>query len=301
MNNQPNYDVNFYIQKFIRNLKRRNYSPETIIGYTKDLKRFNEFIFQEYEGDISMEQIQKEDLIDYLVSLEESGLKPNSVSRHLSTLKSFFKFLVYDMNFKIDVASRIKHSNVYTPLPKILDVEEVQTLLKTTSELSTFYYVFFALIYNTGSRLTPIRILQKENIDLTTNQVYFERVKGGRDLHLPLNSFISKVLSDFISNHPSPESRYLFPSPINPLQPISPADVRLNLKKFAFAAGIEKRVTPHILRHCTATHLTIMGVDQKFIASVLNHSDLRSTARYQQLNVDNLRPTLEQLDSGRNC
>lgn len=295
MNYQPIYDVNFYIEKFLRHLKRRNYSPETTTGYMKDLKNFNKFIYEEYSGAITMEQIQKEDLLDFLTFLQEKGLKPNTVFRHLSTLKSFYKFLVFDMNFKIDVASRIRHSKVYTPLPAILTFEEVDRLLEKAKEYSFYYFVFYSLLYFTGSRIKPILHLEKENIDLVKGQIYLPYVKGGRDHYLPIAEDIKQILTTFLKNHPSPESKFVFSSPKYPEQPINASVFRIALKKIAVLAGIEKRVTPHILRHCTATHLTLRGADQKFIATVLAHSDLRSTARYQQLNVEDLRSTIDLL------
>ncbi|MBB3868684.1 tyrosine-type recombinase/integrase [Parageobacillus toebii NBRC 107807] len=290
-----NYDLPIYTSKFLRYLKRQHYSEETITGYEKDLKKFNEFLYREYHGNILTEEIQKEDILDYLGYLESLGLKPNSVARHLSTLKSFYKFLVHEMDFKVDVAARIKHPRIYTPLPEILDMEEVQQFLNTAKRYSEFYYVLFSLIYYTGSRLTPIRTLPKKHVDLKHRCIYFEKIKGGRDLHLPLNDHMYHILANFLINQRYDGSEYVFNSPKFKNKPIDSGAIRLTMRKIAKLAGINKRVTPHILRHCTATHLTLLNVDQKYIASILGHVDLRSTARYQQLNVENLRPAVNKL------
>jgi site-specific recombinase XerD len=289
-----NFDFPIYVQKFIRHLERLEYSKETITGYSKDLSKFKKFLFDSYQGSILTEQIQKEDVLDYLHMLKSLGLKPNSVSRNLSTLKSFYKFLVYEMNFKVDVGARVKQPKIYTPLPEILDPHEVASLLAAAEEYSTFYFVFFSLIYFTGSRLTPIRILRKDHVDLVNKKIYLEKTKNGQDLHLPLLTNMCSLLNTFLLETNN-NSVYVFASPKKINQPISPADVRVSLKKISRIAGIKKRVTPHLLRHCTATHLTLNGVDQKFIASILGHVDLRSTSRYQQLNVENLRPALNKL------
>ncbi|MYL53750.1 tyrosine-type recombinase/integrase [Pontibacillus yanchengensis] len=292
---QETFDLNLYAQKFLRHLKRQHYSEETITGYQKDLRKFSEFLYHEYKGNILTEEIQKEDILDYLGYLESLDFKPNSVSRHLSTLKSFYKFLVYEMDFKVDVAARIKQPQIYTPLPAVLDVEEVHNLLQTAKVYSKYYYTLYSLLYYTGSRISPIRTLPKKHVDLKSKQLYLEKIKGGRDLYLPLNEVMYDILVDFLLDCRGDGSDYVFSSPRLKNQPISAYLIRTQLKKVAKYAGITKRVTPHILRHCTATHLTLQNVDQKFIASILGHTDLRSTARYQQLNVDNLRPTINKL------
>jgi integrase/recombinase XerD len=293
--NHQQFDLHIYAQKFLRHLKRQKYSEETITGYAKDLKKFSQFIYTAYEGRIFTEELQREDLLDYLSFLEEQKMKPNTIARNLSTLKSFYKFLVYEMDFKIDVAARIKHPKVYTPLPNILDFDEVQLLLKTAKEYSDFYHTFFSVLYYTGSRITPIRVLPKKDVDLKNKKIYLYKTKNGRDLHLPLNEKLCSLLGDFLRKNRNDGSIYVFKSSKVHDQPISAPEVRKTLKLIAKQAGITKRVTPHILRHCTATHLTLLDVDQKFIASILGHRDLRSTARYQQLKVDDLRPSINKL------
>ncbi|MGD6842195.1 tyrosine-type recombinase/integrase [Bacillus infantis] len=295
MLNVNHFDLPIYTKKFIKYLERLNYSKETINGYTKDLKKFREFIYREYKGSILTEHIEKEDLIDYLNMLRDKGLKQTSIGRNLSTLKSFFKFLVYEQNFNIDVAARIKHPKMYSPLPDVLDDQEMNILLQTTKDTSSFYYALFSLLYYTGSRLTPVRIIKREHVDLRNRRIYFEKVKNGKDLYLPLNQNLYHILNEYMLETKHLQQKYLFNSPKFLNKPISPSDVRNNLRKISKLAGITKRVTPHVIRHCTATHLTLKGVDQKFVSSILGHTDLRSTARYQRLNVENLRPSINQL------
>lgn len=292
-----NFDFSIYCEKFLRYLKRQNYSPDTILAYSKDLKKFREFIFTEYKGNILTEHIQKEDILDYLYILRESNLSINSIARNLSTLKSLFKFLVNELNFSTNVAAQIKHPKVYTPLPDILDTYEVEELLVTAKAYSTFFYVLFSLLYYTGSRLTPVRTLKRKHVDLRNKKIYFDKVKNGKDLYLPLSQTAFEILNDYLLETIDQQSEYVFNSPKFSNKPISPSEVRVNLRRISKKAGIIKRVTPHTLRHCTATHLTLRGVDQKFIASILGHSDIRSTTRYQQLNVDNLRSSINKLGS----
>ena len=272
-----------------------NYSIETIDGYSKDLKRFKAFIKEEYHGNILTKHIQRNDILDYLKLLEDEGLKPNSIARNLSTLKSFYKFLVNEMDFQHDVATRIKHAKFHTPLPIILDEKEMELLLNTAKTYSSFYHALYSLLYYTGSRLTPVRTILREHIDLRNRKIYFEKVKSGRDLYLPLGQDIFNILNKFMLETKHQQHKYLFNSPKFSNSAISAADTRVTLKKVCALAGITKNVTPHTIRHCTATHLTLKGVGQKYISEILGHTDLRSTARYQQLNVEDLRPSINEL------
>ncbi|MFC7685783.1 tyrosine-type recombinase/integrase [Ureibacillus sp. GCM10028918] len=292
----PTYDLPIFANKFFRYLKRQHYSADTILAYQKDLNRFDDFLFQTYKGNILTEEIQKEDIQDFLAFLEEDNLAPNSILRHLSTLKSFYKFLVFEMDFKVDVAGRIRHKAVYTPLPEPLSFEEIEAFFQAAKEHSTFFHALFSLTYYTGSRISPIRELLKEHIDLDQQKVYFPKVKNDKDLHLPLHEAVIPILADYFIETRHNHSKYVFPSPKIKNQPVSRACIRVNIKKIAAKAGIKKRVYPHLLRHSTATHLTLLDVNQKFIATILGHSDLRATDRYQKLNVENLRSKLNKLD-----
>jgi site-specific recombinase XerD len=281
-------------QKFIRHLKRNDYSPETIVGYEKDLLKFGKFLLAMYDDSILVEEIGKDDLQDYLECLREEYYSQNTIARNISTLKSFYNYLVSELNFKDNPAAKIKTPQPYTPLPEILTVNEIEYFLSVTEKYSKVLFVLLSCIYYTGSRLTPIRLLLKRNVYLDEERIYFPRIKGGRDLHLPIHPKLQDILEEYFFQHRS-ESDFVFPSNRFKNKPMSAADIRVNIKKMQKRAGISKRITPHIIRHCTATHLTVLGVDQRYISAILGHVDLRSTARYQHLNVNNLRDSINKL------
>jgi len=291
----PNFDLPNFTKKFIRHLKRNNYSPETINGYEKDLKKFTPFIYDLYDGYILTDEISKDDILEYLGFLQDQPYKPNTIARYFSSVRSLYKYLVIELDFKTNPTLGITYRNVYVPLPEILDADEIGLLLSVAKEHFDLHHVLLSLIYYTGSRITAARTLLKQNVDLKNNKIYFPLIKGGRDLYLPLHPILEELLGDYLFKTRNNGSDYLFPSPKFINKPISAGDIRVNLKKLAKQCNITKRVTPHIIRHCTATHLTLGGVDQKYIASVLGHNDFRSTARYQHLNVEDLRSAMGKL------
>lgn len=103
------------------------------------------------------------------------------------------------------------------------------------------------------------------------------------------------LFEQYFAKYDLEEHGYVFPSTRCPDRPHSASDIRNKLRWTASQAGLNSLITPHILRHCTATHLTIRTVPQHTIASILGHADLRSTMRYQHLVVDHLRDSLNML------
>jgi site-specific recombinase XerD len=284
-----------YVTKFLKYLERNDYSPETIVGYSKDLQKFHSHLITIYGSGVTVTDISKEDILDYQDWLAKTGYAKNSIARHISTIKSFSKYLFVEVNCNDDPGSKIKTPKVFTPLTNVLTEDQMKSLLHAAKEYSTFYYVLISFIYYTGSRLSPVINLLKENVNLNESKVYFPRIKGGKDLHLPLHPTLTELLYNFIYYYRS-ESEYVFPSPRFKNKPVNASYVRSNLQKIKKLANINTKVTPHTLRHCTATHLTLKGADQRYLAAILGHTDLRSTMRYQHLNVDNSRSTLATLD-----
>lgn len=284
------------VELFMEHLERNCYSTETADGYSKDLEYFRQFVSQRTANEqFLMTMIQKDDLIAFMDDGRTRGNKPSTVGRRLSTLKSFYKFLVYELDFPFDVAARIRVPKAYIPLKGILSEGEVKRLLSAAEAMHPYYHLLFSILYYTGSRLTPVRTLEKRHVQMEKRIIYFPKVKGGKDQYLPLHNRLRDLFDQYFTDQLPPGSRYVFPSPKCPDQPISASHIRNKLRIAATLAGIDTPISPHTLRHCTATHLTIQNVPQHTIASILGHTDLRSTMRYQHLAVDYLREALEGL------
>ena len=296
--NNKSYPFEMCCESFLAHLNRIGYSDETYRGYDKDLQYFRRFLLldEEEKVDFYMEDITKEVILKFMDYGRQLGHKPNTIARRLSTLKSFYKYLVNELDYSVDVAARIRLPKVYIPLIDVLSESEMYQLLNCAKKKGAFYHLFFSAIYYTGSRLTPIRYLRWKDVNLEERVLYFPKVKGGKDLYLPLHEKLAYLLIQYSEGQRNPdENQYIFYSHKLPEQPISAADIRTKLKMIAKEAGIKKRVTPHSIRHCTATHLTIKKIEQRTIANILGHTDLRSTARYQHLSIEHLREPINVL------
>ncbi|MFD2444226.1 tyrosine-type recombinase/integrase [Bacillus sp. CGMCC 1.16607] len=296
MLNLEDYEFQWCKEQFFDHLRRLDYSWETLKAYEKDMQFFKRFMLVKKQEDyFLMKSITKEDLLLFMDFGREMKHKPNTIARRISTLKSFYKFLVNELDYPIDVAARIRLPKVYIPLKDILTENEVKLLLHRASEKDSFYHLFFSIIYYTGSRLSPVRTLEKKNVLLEEKIFYFPKVKGGKDLYLPIHNNLVNLIKQHYQDPFILDNRYVFPSRKFPIKPVSAADIRLKLTNLVKVVGINKKVTPHAIRHCTATHLTIKKIDQRTIATILGHSDLRSTLRYQHLSIEHLREPINYL------
>lgn len=290
------YDFDKCNKLFLEQLRRQEYSKETIDGYRKDLENFRCFMRTVIsKEDFSVDLINKRVLLDFMDAGRVRGNKASTIGRRLSTLKSFYKFLVYELDYPVDEAARIRTPKVYVPLKDILSAAEVQRLLQSAKQLPPCYSLLFNALYYTGSRLTPIRMLEKQHVHLKEKLIYLSEVKGGKDHYLPLHPHLKDLFESYFTEHLSTTSNYVFPSNRIPSQPLSASDIRNKLRYAARLADLSETITPHTLRHCTATHLTIQNVPQTKIATILGHADLRSTMRYQHLAVEHLRDSLDLL------
>ena len=110
------------VQLFLEHLERQCYSTETSSGYGKDLACFRRFMGN---GDFPLDVIGKEELLQFMEDGRVRGNKTSTIGRRLSTMKSFYKFLVYELDYPVDVAARIRIPKVYTPLKNVLTEDGV--------------------------------------------------------------------------------------------------------------------------------------------------------------------------------
>ena len=146
------------VRLFLEHLERQCYSSETSSGYGKDLACFRRFMGND---DFPLDVIGKENLLKFMDDGRARGNKTSTIGRRLSTMKSFYKFLVYELDYPVDVAARIRIPKVYTPLKNVLTEDEVGQLLCSAQLLGSRYHLLFSILYYTGSRLSPVRLLER--------------------------------------------------------------------------------------------------------------------------------------------
>jgi site-specific recombinase XerD len=193
------------------------------------------------------------------------------------------------------LAVLIPRPRVHSPLPVILSVGEVAQLLRAVRSLK--YRAIFMTVYGAGLRVSEVRALQVTDIDSRRMLLHVRAGKGGYERHVLLSARLLAVLRQYWQTVRPPGS-ILFPG-TKPGQPLSRKAVWHMLRKVVATSGLTKRISPHTLRHCFATHLLEAGTDLRTIQHLLGHRSIRSTVRYTAVSTQllgHMRSPLDTLD-----
>ena len=273
------------IEKFLKFLKyEKNASNHTIKSYKLDLIQFNSYM----EGK-SVKNITPLDIRGFIVFLSEKNEKKTSISRKISALRSFFKYLLKERIIKNNPAESVPLPKLDKPLPKFLTMKEINELLeksggKKDNFTKTRDEAILELLYATGIRISELVSLNLEDIDLK-EQLIRVKGKGKKERIVPFGNIALTKLKKYLKlrNTKKPRNSSVFINRTG--KRISQRYIQMMLKKYLIIKGMSKDITPHSLRHSFATHLLSMGADLRTIQELLGHSSLNTTQRYTHLNL----------------
>lgn len=278
MNNE--YIPSEYIKKYLDYVEfERKLSNNTIKSYTNDLKDFDMY----FKCDLL--KLKYNDIQKYVATLQEKNSR--TVSHYITVITSFYEFLVRDDIIKENPCDNIASPKIAKKLPMYLTEEEVNKLLNINLFTPYDYRnkAMLELLYATGLRITELCNLKITDVDVTN---CFIRVfgKGKKERIVPVTDLALKYLVIYVQDYRNiilkdKISDYLFIS--NSLTNISRQGFFKILKKECKRAGIEKNVSPHVLRHSFATHLLKHGADLRIIQELLGHEDISTTQIYAHL------------------
>ena len=278
---------NNYISEFLLYLETNlYYSDNTIYSYDSDLNRLNDYFKNK-----DLTRLTYMDLEKYISSLDEYS--PSSISRHISSIKSFYSYLVKTSKILSNPAELIKEPKLGLHLPTYLNQDEINTLLdiKVNDKFSARNKAILELMYATGLRISEVVSLEFKNIDLDDCIV---RVvgKGSKERIVPINDCAIDALSDYINIYRPElmikgENNYIFIN--NHGNPMTRQAIFKIIKKECEEKGINKNISPHTIRHTFATHLLENGADLRVIQELLGHSDISTTQIYTHISNEKLR------------
>lgn len=272
----------------------KNYSVHTLTAYRKDLSSFSGFLESEQKGDLSPDLIQRKDVKNYLIHLSQKGFDPSSVSRKLSTLKSFFRYLQRKMKVKANPASSLQGPKRKKRLPRVISWPQMRTLLepslyeKNKERLRDRTILEF--LYNTGLRLDEISTLNPERIDFETGEI---RVlgKGNKERIVPLGENAARLLKEYLDSR-NPAGGFLFSNKYG--KALSRRGIARVVKKYGAKVTEEKKFSPHALRHSFATHLLDEGANLLAVKEMLGHEKLSTTQIYTHVSLERLKKVYKQ-------
>jgi integrase/recombinase XerD len=270
----------------IEELVRRNYSESTHECYIRTIEEFAAY-FRCPPDRLGLEHIRN--FQAHLFS--DRKLSPNTVNQRLAALRFFF---VKTLHRPWNTAETPYPKRVIS-LPKILSPEEVGLLIE--SAIIPFHSVILMTLYATGVRRAELANLRVSDIDGKRMVVRIQGGKGLKDREVMLSKVLLEALRKHWQRHRPKE--WLFPGGNNHTSsnPITSKVVWQACRQAAKRCGLEKKVHPHVLRHCFATHLLDAGTDLRTIQLLLGHSSLEQTARYLHVSKRHLSTAVSPLDA----
>lgn len=273
----------------------KNYSLHTITAYIKDVEFFNEFLQTDFDSE-NLQDVNYSIIRSWIVSLVDQGISNNSINRKISSLKSFYKFLLKSK--QIEASPLLKHKSLKTPknLQIPFSEKELDNVLNQLVYKDDFEGIRDKLIidmfYTTGIRRTELINLEIKNIDNYNGTI---KVLGKRNKEriIPILPIISEQIklysSERIKIENIKDNDYFF---------LMLKGVKLNdsfvyrLINYYFSNVSEKvKKSPHILRHTFATHMLNNGADLNSVKELLGHSSLASTQVYTHNSLSELKKT----------
>ena len=269
------------IKNYINYLKNVKHSSDnTVSSYRRDLTKMYDFMKKSGIDDVH--GINATSLGTYVLHLEKSGKSSATVSRNIASLKSFFAFLMREGIMTENPAELLKPPKIEKKAPEILTVEEVNLLLEQPSKNTSKEIrdkAMIELLYATGLRVSELISLKITDINLKLN--YINCHDTGKDRIIPIEDAAKYALENYV-NKVRPEmcknNMYLFTNCKG--EPMTRQGFWKIIKLYAKRAGIDKDITPHMIRHSFASHLVNNGADLRAVQEMLGHSDISTTQIY---------------------
>ncbi|MBK8393576.1 MAG: tyrosine-type recombinase/integrase [Saprospiraceae bacterium] len=212
---------------------------------------------------------------------------------HTNAIKFYYAKVIFRSDFKLEEVQRPKQSHT---LPKLLTIQEVDRMLRSLDNLKHITMLY--ALYSSGIRLQELLNITINDIFWERNQILVRGGKGKKDRMVMLSQVLKEVFVYYFDSYQP--KYYLFEGQDGEHQ-YSPRSVQQVVKHAAKKAGITRTVTPHVLRHCFATHLLDNGTDVRYIQELLGHKDIKTTLIYTHVTnakLETIKSPIDQLNLG---
>lgn len=273
------------VDKFLFFLKSElNYSELTIKSYQLDLTDFFGYIESKK---INYLTITNHDVRGYLKYLDSCNLKNSTISRRISTLRTFYNYLVDENIIENNVFHNVKNPKLEKKLPNYLNYNEMEELLESIDISTTEGLekrLLIEMFYSTGCRVSEMINVKISDIDFTNKTIRIMG-KGSKERIVYFGDYASKYLNNYLSKVKC--DKYLFTNKKG--EKLTVNEVEQIVKDIMKHISIKTHVTPHTLRHTFATHLLNNGADIKTVQELLGHANLSTTGIYTHISSDRLK------------
>ncbi len=263
------------LNKLATELKLRGFSPLTIRNYSFFVKKFLD------KTNKKIPELNEEDIRNYLAGLFDSKSK-NTIMLAAASLKFFYKEILKKDTGQIKVPKKDRK------LPEVLTKEEVKKLIESADNIKSRLIV--SLLYSSGLRVSELVNLKIDELNLKEKTGWVRKGKGNKDRLFSISSALANELEEYLNERK--DNKYVFSKD----KPLTTRNIQKIIKGTCRRAGINKKVTPHTMRHSFATHLLEQGTDIRLIQSILGHASLNTTQVYTHISSEQIKKVKNPLD-----
>jgi integrase/recombinase XerD len=288
----------FYLEEFREYLQfERGVSPRTLDAYGRDLRRL--VAYAKRLGHEDVERLTPTHLREFVYDMKDQGLQATSIRRTLSGVRTYFGFLIAEGHVKADPTEQVEMPKTWRRLPGVLSREDVEKILEAPEITDRLYWRDKALLefaYASGVRVSELATLKLRDVDLQEG-VATVFGKGAKERMVPIGRSAQRALDIYVRETRPNLARsegqgVVFLNAQG--RPLTRMGIWKILRKHVKRAGVKKRVTPHTLRHCFATHLLEGGADLAAVQEMLGHADISTTQIYTHVDREYLRDVHKQ-------
>lgn len=280
------------VGNFLRYLETVDRSDQTIKGYGKELRYFGDFLMEKYGYEKEFQDIDLEDMEEYMYLIKLKGKMSATRSRVIYILRSFYNYA-----YKRELCP--KQLPIYLEPVQVKHKERFFLNNEQMQELFTHIHhpivkVAVQTLYYTGMRVSELTELRMHHLDMDNRLIFVENGKGNKDRKIPVSNKLYLILENYLKNiRPNIDSNRLFCTARS--GGLTSQYINLILKEAQKPLQLDRRVTPHILRHSFASMMIKANVPLPYLQKLLGHADLRVTSIYIHQDIDELRHAMEQI------
>lgn len=283
------------IDKFLDYISvEKRYSQNTLVSYKKDLEDLLLFI-SETEGTEDLKKVDKKIIRNFIVSLSEKKIQKRSINRKLSSLRSFYLYLLKIGEIQVSPLETIPSLKFYAEKQIPISEEEMENLgeILESDSGNSLEKLIIETLYQTGMRKSELCNILLEQVDFSKSEI-FVKGKGNKQRVVPISENLLKQMREYIAiRKPNEDSGIYFFVRENGKK-LSEKFVYSVVNRYLSLITLKKKKSPHILRHSFATHVLNNGAEISKVKKILGHSSLASTQVYTNGNIEQLKRVFNQ-------
>ena len=279
------------LEQFIHYIEiEKNYSSYTVQGYYDNIEMFLQFLEQKKCS--SLKKVDDQLVRIYLVELYHHRYAKKTIARHISSLRSFFKYLLKEGKIENNPMELISNPKMDKRLPHALNYEEMEELLELPDLTNPFGIrdaCMWEVLYSTGIRVSELVSIKVEDINFSLSQIKVLG-KGKKERYVLFGSVCKNLLEQYLKAREEINVHHNNTLFLNfHGEPLTTHGVRMIMKKYVKKGDFKTNITPHMIRHTFATDMLNEGADLKSVQELLGHENLATTQIYTHISNERLK------------